>query len=111
MIKKWLEKEKIQNLLLFDILMLALIFFSDAILISTMRYIELLNYSGGELENQINEAVNFSQRDNFRALIYQSFLLFLGFLYLFVRKFDFSKFYIKFSIKALFLGVIFLFIS
>lgn len=101
-----LEKgqEKRRQLAWYDILILTVIFWGEAIYTSTISYLMLL-----EGETTIAEGLEFTAADNYLALMTQGGLLLLALLYLRLRKFDFSSWEIRPSVRAvLYGGVLFL---
>ncbi|ASM40657.1 CPBP family intramembrane metalloprotease [Campylobacter sp. RM12327] len=103
------KNSKITTLCWFDILTITLIMFSVAIYNSTTQYFAL---SSGDVS--LEENLIFSSYHNYIAILVEVFYLFLLFLYLKFRKFDFSVLFgnIKFSLKAVLQGVlIFLFVA
>ncbi|MFC3931561.1 CPBP family intramembrane glutamic endopeptidase [Streptococcus dentapri] len=78
-------KEKITVLRWFDILIITIIMFGDGIYNSTLQYMALSNQT-----STLKENLTFSSMQNYRALALQLLLLFLAFMYLLFRNFDFS---------------------
>ncbi|KSV58086.1 type II CAAX prenyl endopeptidase Rce1 family protein [Acetivibrio ethanolgignens] len=77
-------REAVKELLLLDVAVLTVIMFGQAIYNSSIHYLHLLNRT-----TTISQTTDFSIFDNYYALASQMFLLFLAFLYLKVRNFDF----------------------
>ena len=78
-------KEKITVLKWFDIAIITVIMFGDGIYNSTLQYLALSNQT-----STLKENLTFSSMQNYQALALQSLLLFLAFMYLVFRNFDFS---------------------
>lgn len=80
-----MNQEKIRTLRWFDLIILTLILFGQAIFNSTFQYLEMLR-------NPVipYEGVTISCLENYQALAIQSVWLFIAFLYLLFRNFDFS---------------------
>lgn len=93
--------KKLQVLEGFDIVILSLIFFGEAINLAIQGYLDLLNGSA-----TLDSALDFSVQDDYSSLILQSGLLLIAFLYLYWRKFDFKVWTIKPSLKAFVQGII-----
>lgn len=98
------SKEKLFNLRYYDTLILTIILFGTAIYSSTTIYLDI---TGGVSEGGFEEALNFSEWDNWRSFISQSIYLMIAAGYLYLRNFDFGRFRIKPGIKAFGLGIIY----
>lgn len=59
----------------------------------------------------IDEALNFSEMDNWRSFFTQSIYLLIAIGYLFLRNFDFKRFHVKFTAKSIFLAVLYFIVS
>ena len=95
------NKEKINHLKWFDILVLTLILWGEGIYTSTASYIALIQGA-----STVNDNLTFSATDNYGALALQAGLLLLALLYLWLRRFDFKVWTIRFNIKAVAGGVL-----
>jgi len=95
------NKEKINHLKWFDILILTLILWGEGIYTSTVSYIALIQGA-----TTIDDNLSFSVADNYSALALQAGLLFLALLYLRLRRFDFKAWTIRFNLKAVACGVL-----
>ncbi len=95
------NKEKINHLKWFDILVLTLILWGEGIYTSTASYIALIQGS-----STVDDNLTFSATDNYGALALQAGLLLLALLYLWLRRFDFKAWTIRFNIKAVASGVL-----
>ena len=95
---------KLQHLKWFDIVILAMIMFAEAIYISTIQYFEVQT-------NPLppDQITDFSAETTYSIFFIQLILLFIAFLYLKYRNFDFNVWVMEVSIKSVFQGV-FLFI-
>ncbi len=91
---------KIRCLKWFDILILSVILFGQATYLAILGYQSLL-----EQINTVTDALNFTEQDNYNALIIQAILLILALVYLWFRKFDFTSWNIKPSAKGLLKGI------
>ncbi len=80
-----MKDKRITILKWYDILILTLIMFGDGIYNSTLQYIALLNNT-----LTLNDTITFTPIDNYRALAIQTLWLFIAFIYLLFRNFDFS---------------------
>lgn len=78
-----MEKKKITNLTILDVIIVGVILFGLAIFESTLVFLHAPN-TQNVLQNNLNNNVNF-----YSPLIRQSILLLLAFWYLYLRKFDF----------------------
>ena len=76
-----------------DILIITIIMFAPAIISSITLFFSTP-------PEDVSKNLEFSSADNIRAIITQSIQLFIAFLYLWKRKFDFSQWKYKFSLKA-----------
>ncbi len=88
-------KEKIKYLKWWDIVIIALIMFGTAIYGSTISYFELTQGIISE-----NEALTFSSFDNWSSIIAEILTLIVVFIYLKIRRFDFSVWKFKISFKV-----------
>ena len=95
------NKEKINHLKWFDILVLTLILWGEGIYTSTASYIALIQGA-----STVDDNLTFSATDNYGALALQAGLLLLALLYLWLRRFDFKVWTIRFNIKAVAGGVL-----
>ncbi|HAJ74486.1 MAG TPA: CPBP family intramembrane metalloprotease [Lachnospiraceae bacterium] len=95
------NKEKINNLKWFDILVLTLILWGEGIYTSTVSYIALIQGA-----TTVDDNLTFSAADNYGALALQAGLLLLALLYLWLRRFDFKAWTIRFNLKAVACGVL-----
>lgn len=95
------NKEKINHLKWFDILVLTLILWGEGIYTSTASYIALIQAC-----QPLMTTLLFSATDNYGALALQAGLLLLALLYLWLRRFDFKVWTIRFNIKAVAGGVL-----
>ena len=101
MLLNFKNKEKINNLKWFDILVLTLILWGESIYISTVSYIALIQGA-----STIDDNLVFSAADNYGALAVQAGLLLLALLYLWLRRFDFKTWTIRFNLKAVVYGIL-----
>ncbi|MGT2932598.1 CPBP family glutamic-type intramembrane protease [Streptococcus catagoni] len=99
MLTKWKAKEKIDTLRWFDILILTFILWGIAIKDSTLGYLGLLSQS-----ITAEQAVTFGTSENYQILAKQFILFAVAIFYLVIRKFNFRKLNIHFSIKAVVMG-------
>jgi len=90
-----------QHLEWFDVLMLTALLWGESILSSTMAYIALIQGTA-----TVEGGIAFSAADNYGALIRQAALLALALLYLWMRRFDFNAWTVKFSPKAVVCGIL-----
>jgi hypothetical protein len=95
------NKEKNTYLKWFDILVLTLILWGEGIYTSTISYIALIQGKA-----TIDDNLSFSATDNYGSLALQAGLLLLALLYLWLRRFDFKAWTIRFNIKAVASGVL-----
>lgn len=95
------NKEKNTYLKWFDILVLTLILWGEGIYTSTISYIALIQGKA-----TIDDNLSFSTADNYGSLALQAGLLLLALLYLWLRRFDFKAWTIRFNIKAVACGVL-----
>lgn len=93
------RNEKLTYLKWWDVVVLSIILFGKATLDSLMLYFSLDN-------TNVAEMVEFTTDQNWAALIGQGTLLLLAFLYLWLRRFDFSRWPMKITPKAIGLGVV-----
>lgn len=84
-----------------DILVLTLILWGEGIYTSTISYIALIQGKA-----TIDDNLSFSATDNYGSLALQAGLLLLALLYLWLRRFDFKAWTIRFNIKAVASGVL-----
>lgn len=87
---------KRKNLEILDVILVTFIMLGPAIFKSTQMFL-----SGPSQ----TEDIIFSTYDNIRAIIIQSIQLIIAFVYLWVRKFDFSNWKYKVTVKDTFLGI------
>ena len=86
---------KIKNLKIWDIIILTIIMLGPAIWTSTQAL----------FSNAVqNEEIVFTTLQNIQSIIIQSIQLFIAFIYLWVRKFDFSKWRFKITFKYTLMG-------
>ncbi|MBY5033808.1 CPBP family intramembrane metalloprotease [Streptococcus gallolyticus] len=78
-------KKKLTTLRWFDIIIVTFIMFGEGIYKSTLQYIALINHT-----TTLGNNLTFSSWQNYQALTIQSIWLFLAFIYLLWRNFDFS---------------------
>lgn len=95
------NKEKNTYLKWFDILVLTLILWGEGIYTSTISYIALIQGA-----STVDDNLTFSATDNYGALALQAGLLLLALLYLWLRRFDFKAWTIRFNIKSVACGVL-----
>lgn len=95
------NKEKNTYLKWSDILVLTLILWGEGIYTSTISYIALIQGKA-----TIDDNLSFSATDNYGSLALQAGLLLLALLYLWLRRFDFKAWTIRFNIKAVACGVL-----
>lgn len=95
------NKEKTAYLKWFDILILTLILWGKFIYTSTTIYIEWVQGT-----TPVYHDFGSSAADNFRALAVQAVLLLLALLYLWLRRFDFKTWTIRFRPKAILYGAL-----
>lgn len=96
------DSKKLFNLKYYDIIILTIILFSSAIYSSTNMYLEM---SRTISEVALEEALNFSEGDNWSAFISQSIYMALAIFYLYLRNFDFKRLIIKFKAKTPILAI------
>lgn len=92
-------KQELKELKWWDIAVVTLIMFGQAIYQSTLQCFALPNPG-------ISGTVEFSAADNIQALISQLMLLCLGLLYLRIRNFDFSLWKFKITFKQTLVGIV-----
>ncbi len=92
-------KQTLKELKWWDILILTVILFGQAIGQSTMMWLSLGNRA-------IAGSVEFSATDNIRALMMQGTLLLIAMIYLRLRNFDFSQWKAKITLKATLFGIL-----
>lgn len=85
-----MKDNRITVLKWYDILILTIILFGHGIYNSTIQYIALKNNV-----LTLDDTLTFTTAINYQALVTQSILLFVAFIYLLIRNFDFSIFYKK----------------
>lgn len=95
------NKEKNTYLKWLDILVLTLILWGEGIYTSTISYIALIRGA-----TTVDDNLTFSAADNYGSLALQTGLLLLALLYLWLRRFDFKAWTIRFNIKAVASGVL-----
>lgn len=95
------NKEKNTYLKWLDILVLTLILWGEGIYTSTISYIALIQGKA-----TIDDNLSFSATDNYGSLALQAGLLLLALLYLWLRRFDFKAWTIRFNIKAVASGIL-----
>ena len=95
-------KEKIKYLRWFDILIITIILFGTAIYSSTINFLTVDNMS-------ISQEITFSKLDNINAISIEIIELIIAFFYLHLRKFDFSQWKYKITLKSTIFSI-FLFI-
>lgn len=95
------NKERLRYLAWFDILILTVIFWGEGIYTSTVSYIALIQGA-----TTVDDNLTFSAADNYGALALQAGLLLLALLYLWLRRFDFKAWKIRFNLKAVAFGVL-----
>ena len=95
------NKERLRYLAWFDILILTVIFWGEGIYTSTVSYIALIQGA-----TTVDDNLTFSAADNYGALTLQAGLLLLALLYLWLRRFDFKAWKIRFNLKAVAFGVL-----
>ena len=88
-----MKDNRITVLKWYDILILTIILFGHGIYNSTIQYIALKNNV-----LTLDDTLTFTSAINYQALVTQSILLFVAFIYLLIRNFDFSIFYKKIRI-------------
>ena len=101
-----MDKTKRTYLTIWDVLIVAVILFGFAFYQSTLAYIDVINNV-----KTINDNLLFTNNDNYIAFIKQFGLLLLAFGYLYIRKFDFRVWAIKFNIKSIFKGILYFIIA
>ena len=101
-----LDKTKRTYLTIWDVLIVAVILFGFAFYQSTKAYIDVINNV-----KTINDNLLFTNNDDYIAFIKQFGLLLLAFGYLYIRKFDFRVWAIKFNIKAILKGLLYFIIA
>ncbi len=94
-----LGKQTLKELKWWDILILTVILFGQAIGQSTMMWLSLGNRA-------IAASVEFSATDNIRAMMMQGTLLLIAMVYLRLRNFNFSQWKTKITLKATLLGIL-----
>lgn len=78
-------KAKLTTLKWFDLIVITLIMFGEGIYNSTLQYLALINHT-----TTLESNLSFSSLQNYQALAMQLIWLFLAFIYLLCRNFDFS---------------------
>lgn len=96
-------KQQRQCLAWFDIVILTMIFFGQAIYTSTLQYISLL-----QTHNHAPENLEFGTQENLDAMLFESVLLIIVFMYLLYRRFDFSQLNLKFDKTILLKTIIYI---
>ncbi|MDA3731349.1 hypothetical protein PBV87_07635 [Niameybacter massiliensis] len=84
-----------------DVVILTFILFGQAIYNSTITYVGLMDET-----TSVFETTSFSTKDNYYAFITQFVFLFVAFLYLRARKFDFSVWNININLSSFGKGVL-----
>lgn len=97
----YLNKEKINHLKWFDILILTLILWGEGIYTSTISYIYLV-----QDETTVEDNLEFSAMDNYSAMALQAGLLLIALFYLWLRRFDFKTWKIQFVPKTVVSGIL-----
>ena len=87
---------KRKNLEILDVILITIIMLGPAIFKSTQMFLS------GPAQT---EGIIFSTYDNIRAIIIQSIQFIIAFVYLWFRKFDFSNWKYKVTVKDTFLGI------
>ena len=95
------NQEKTKHLTWFDLLILTVILWGGSIYSSTVSYIALVQGTAAAEDN-----LAFSAADNYRALAMQAGLLLLALLYLRLRRFDFTVWTVRISLKAVASGIL-----
>lgn len=95
------NKEKNTYLKWLDILVLTLILWGEGIYTSTISYIALIQGKA-----TIDDNLSFSVTDNYGSLALQAGLLLLALLYLWLRRFDFKAWTVRFNLKAVGYGIL-----
>ncbi|WP_156286521.1 CPBP family intramembrane glutamic endopeptidase [Oceanivirga salmonicida] len=96
-----MEKNKIQYLRYYDIIFITIIMFGIAIYSSILDYKDII-YG----VSNINENLYFSSTEDWVSIIIEIFELFIVFVYLYFRKFDFSKWKFKMGLKTILKGIL-----
>lgn len=99
--QKQLNREPISQLAWFDVLILTIIFWSDAIHSSTIHYFNLIQGT-----TSIDENLIFTVADNYYALITQVLTFSIALAYLWLRHFDFKSWNIHITWKAIGYGIL-----
>ena len=92
-------KEKLVNLRWFDLLIITVILFGNAIYISTTSFFSLS-------ESMLGDPIDYSQSDFWYLLGTQFVFLMVALIYLRLRNYDFSQWHIRITPKAILLGAI-----
>lgn len=92
---------KIRHLTWLDLLILTAILWGGSIYSSTVSYIALVQGTAAAEDN-----LAFSAADDYRALAMQAGLLLLALLYLGLRRFDFTVWTVRISLKAVLCGTL-----
>ncbi len=108
-----LGEMSLKELKWFDLPILAAIMFSQAIYQSTIMFIASLNVSaagygaeyGAGYESAVSDVTAFTTAQNYNAILTELMLIALAFIYLRLRKFDFSMWKIRITPKSIALGV------
>ena len=82
-----------------DIAILTVILFGEAVYMSTV------NFFHSAATSSFENALEFSTNDNYGAFALQAVLLCVALLYLWLRRFAFSQWHMRITFKAVFLGV------
>ena len=110
------SRPMITRLRWFDVLVVTIILFGSAIVDSTMTFLSFGSEAvTGALNQTLDEALgvlpDFSSLDDLFAIIQEVVLLAVAYLYLKLRRFDFSVWVLKPSIKGTLKGILLFFIS
>ena len=102
-----MKKQQLTELKWFDILIITIIMFGQGIYNSTIQYLALSNNTV-----TLEENLTFTSMQNYQAFATQFIWLFIAFIYLLWRNFDYSIFIKKIKItKWLIFQIIFIFIA
>lgn len=95
------NKERTSILSFTDIIVVTVIMFGEAIYTSTVGYISILHETAA-----VEEFLEFSAGDNYRAILQQLLLLLAALGYLYFRHFDFSVWKIKPTLRGILKGIL-----
>ena len=95
------SRQKRSQLAWFDVLILTIIFWGEAIYSSTMYYLYLMQGT-----TSIEENLVFTVADNYNALATQVVTLFIAIAYLLLRHFDFKTWNVSITPKAVGYGIL-----